>query len=87
MPGPISDSYDPEFGTDEAVGEVREALQHVYELLSRVLQEKKPMYILDLIRNKNDNSHSSLEITINATLTNREWRLLRFTCERAIDTL
>lgn len=87
MPGPVSDSYDPEFGTSGVASEVREAVQNVYDRLSRILREKKPMYILDLIRNKNDNSHSSLEVTINATLTNREWRLLRFACERAMDTL
>lgn len=87
MPGPVSDSYDPEFGTAEVAGEVREAVQNVYDRLSRVLRNKKPMYVLDLIRNTNDPSNFSLDTTINATLTRREWRLLRFACERAMDTL
>lgn len=80
MPGPVSDSYDPEWGTAALGDEIREAVKQVYRKLSRILGEP-PIYILDLVRSK------TLTRKIEATLTEREWRLLRFACERAEESL
>ena len=82
MPGPVSDSYDPEFGTAANCAEIKEALQEVYDILSNtVLKRKQPLFILDLVR-KND-----LKDFIPGTLTERDWRIIRFALERAKDSI
>jgi hypothetical protein len=80
MPGPVSDSYDPEWGIRENSCEIDNALETVYDRLSGILGGKPPMYILELVR-------SDLPTAIPATLTEREWRLLRFAVERVRETL
>lgn len=79
-PGPVSDAYDPEFGTRAVAGEIDDALSDVYDRVSAVLSHKEPIYIVDLVREE-------LPTVINATLTEREWRLIRFALERARESL
>jgi len=81
MPGPVSDRYDPEWGTGDNADEIREAIQEVYDKLSVVLGQSKPLYILDLVR------VHGLNKRIDATLTEKEWRILRFACERAKESI
>jgi hypothetical protein len=76
----VSDSHDPEFGTGDNVQAIRDALAELYAKLSRVLRRAKPMWILDLLR-------ADLPRPVTATLTEREWRLLRFAIERATDSI
>lgn len=78
MPGPVSDSYDPVFGTGAAAEEVREAMQDMYRKLSKVLGNKPPIFITSLV-------DMDLNDAIQATLTEKEWRLLRYACECAIE--
>lgn len=80
MPGPISDSFDPEFGTAAKAAEIEEALAGVYAKLSSILGQQEPIYILDLVR-------AELPAQIYASLSEREWRLLRFAVERARETI
>lgn len=80
MPGPVSDSYDPEWGTAERGAAIAEELSILHGLLSAILDNKPPMYILDLVDSK-------LPRPITATLTERDWRLLRFALERAGESL
>lgn len=80
MPGPVSDSYDPEFSTSANAQEIIDALNEVYERLTDILGGKEPMYILNLVRSDLKSLHS-------AKLTEREWRLLRFAVERARDSI
>lgn len=81
MPGPVSDSFDPEFGTGENAAAIREALQGVYLKLTRdVLNNQPPLYILDLVR-------ADLPQRIQTSLTEKEWRLIRFALERAQESL
>ena len=80
MPGPISDSYDPEFGTGENCALIGEALQGVYKKVSRILKNQPPLYILDLVKAK-------LPEPIEAKLTTKEWRLIRFALERAQESI
>jgi len=77
MPGPISDGFDPEWGSMENAHKIKVAIQDVYSKLSGILGQKSPLYILDLVREQN------LTNKIKASLTEKEWRILRFTCERA----
>ena len=81
MPGPVSDSYDPEFGTSHNVQQIKDALDDVYKTLTYVLDGQPPIYILDLVQADNLNN------TIQARLTEKQWRLLRFCVERAGDSL
>lgn len=78
MPGPISDSYDPEFGT--SVENIDISLKEIYDKLTFVLNGQSPIYILDLI-------NKDLPKLTTATLSEKEWRLLRFSVERARDSL
>jgi hypothetical protein len=80
MPGPISDSYDPEWGTGSVAGEIDDALGQVYHRLTELLEGRPPIYIVDVVRSEPGRS-------ISATLTEREWRLLRFALERARESL
>lgn len=83
MPGPVSDSYDPEWGTGANAAEISEALDAVYKRLTKILGGQPPMYILDLVRSEFRN----LNYQIPASLTAKEWRLLRFAVERARDSI
>jgi hypothetical protein len=79
MPGSVSDSYDCEFGTGEAASQVKEAMQTMHERLGKVIGGP-PKYIVDVV-----NGECGKDIRV--TLTEREWRFLRFACERAVDSL
>ena len=80
MPGSISDDYDPEWGTATNRGEIEDCLREVYKKVSSILDEKPPIYIMDLV-------HKSLPHKTSAVLTEKQWRLLRFALERAMESL
>lgn len=82
MPGPVSDSFDPEWGTSSNRAEIDEALENVYNKLSTILEHQVPIYILDLVERDDLNL-----IDYTANLTEKEWRLLRFALERARESL
>lgn len=84
MPGPMSDSYDPEFGTAYNAGLITQALDDVYNHVADILDNLPPMPILDLIETPAVNFRPQ-EIT--ATLTTKKWRLIRFALERARDSI
>lgn len=81
MPGPVSDRYHPEWGTGDNANQIREAIQTVYDKVSTVLGGKKPLYILSLVQRED------LSWTIPAEFTEQEWRILRFCCERAMESI
>jgi hypothetical protein len=80
MPGPVSDSYDPEWGTSAVGSEIDDNLEQVYDRLTGILGGKPPIDIRKLIR-------MELPRDISATMTEKEWRLIRFAIERARDSL
>jgi hypothetical protein len=80
MPGSISDSYDPEWGTSGVASQIGELLQQMHTQVSVVLDNRSPMDIRRL-------ANADLPKPITATLTELEWRLLRFACERARESL
>jgi hypothetical protein len=85
MPGPVSDSYDPEFGTGYNAALVAQALLDMYKKISHVLKNKPPICVLDLVEDWANNDDES--IRIKHTFTEKEWRLIRFAIERAIDSI
>jgi hypothetical protein len=80
MPGPVSDSYDPEWGTSATADEIRDSLTDLYDTVSLILNHRTPMYILELL-------NTDLSTPINATLSEREWRIIRFALERARESI
>lgn len=80
MPGPVSDSYDPEWGTGENKAAISSELEAVYRIVSSVVHERPPVYILNLVR-------ADMPQPITATLTEKQWRMIRFAIERAGDSL
>lgn len=80
MPGPVSDSYDAEFGTGENASEIRDSLKAVYDVMTGVLSNEPPMYIIDLVR-------AYLPRKIHPCLTEKQCRLIRFALKRAMDSI
>ncbi len=85
MPGPVSDSYDPEWSTGDNRASIDEALDHVYGKLTGILKGKPPVYILDLVNDCREEGMGNNQLP--AILGENEWRLLRFAVERARDSL
>ena len=76
MPGPVSDSYDPEFSTGANREEVRDAMREMSEILSRKIGKERD-YILDVVRRPRRGKKI-------AAFTEREMRILRFGIEYAL---
>jgi len=79
MPGPVSDSIDPEWGTSSNAAEIEDALKHMHKRLGDVIKSP-PKYIIDVLV-------MDPGPAITHTFTEQEWRLLRFACERACENL
>lgn len=80
MPGPVSDSYDPEWGTGDNADRIRDELRAVYVVVSGVLGDRPPLYILDLV-------DMDLPIAHGVVLTEKQWRIIRFALERAGESI
>ena len=78
MRGSVSDAYDPEFGTAANAAEIQDAIECVYDRLNGVLGGAPPVCIIELVSKRLGETKQ-----ISATLTEYEWRILRFACERA----
>lgn len=50
MPGPISDSYDPVWGTLANEGVVLDGIREMDDKLTEMLHNSPPRFILDVIR-------------------------------------
>lgn len=83
MPGPVSDSYDPEWGTGENRHDIEHALRDIYKLVSSRLGNVPPIYILDLIQDESP----ARQAEMSDRYREKEWRLIRFALERAIESL
>jgi hypothetical protein len=82
MSDTFSDNYDLEWGTASARQDIDDRLGVIYEIVNDVvLGRKPPIYIQDLVYMDN------LSEEITATLTEQEWRLLRFALKRAQESL
>ena len=79
MPGSISDSYDPEFGTSANSSDINEAVQRMHSVLGNVIGSP-PKFIVEVV-------HGDDGDKITASLSEKEWRILRFACERSQESL
>ncbi len=79
MPGPVSDSYDPEFSTGENAVDVREAVEQAVARIGGRLGSKL-RDIVEVVRG-NDGKRFTL------SLTEKELRVIRFGLNRALESL
>ncbi len=82
MPGPVSDSYDPEWGTGATAADIADAIDTMYDRVSGVLGHREPKDIRTLVY-----EDAVLTEPLPATLTEWEWRIIRFCLERAGESL
>jgi hypothetical protein len=82
MPGPVSDSYDPEWGTLANAESIEEALDSMYDRVSGILGQEPPVDIRVLVAESYKRSR-----LLPATLTEWEWRIVRFALECASDSI
>ena len=81
MPGPVSDSFDPEWTTSSNRQDIADALSVMHSALG-VIIGSGPKYILDVVHT------SDLDApVIECKFTEKELRVLRFACERAKESL
>lgn len=79
MPGPVSDSYDPQWSTSSNAEDIREELGRMHTRLGDVIGSP-PKYILEVV-------HGDEGPIIGAQLSERDWRILRFACEKAKESI
>jgi len=79
MPGPVSDSYDPEFGTGANAADVREGIGSViYDVKQMLGPELKD--IVEVAQSKDTK-------LLRLRLSERRWRLVRFGLLRALESI
>jgi hypothetical protein len=82
----VSDSYDPEWGTSDVRDEIATALEAMYARVSNILDNRPPKPILEVVRT-DDAPRNAIVLPLDGQLTERQWRLLRFALERALESL
>lgn len=87
MPGPASDSYDPEFGTGQNAADVREAVERVRDLVSSVIGDPELRNIVDVVHEPYIDTPSPLKTARQMVLTENGWRVVRFALNRALESL
>lgn len=89
MPGPVSDSYDPEFGTSARANEVAEAVTTLRDLVSEYIGSDKLQDIVALAEGYNETVLSPQEEPGSRLwrLSERELRIIRFCMDRALESL
>ena len=85
MPGPVSDSYDPEFGTSNNAGIVRSALDQVLGRVSEALGPEKKGIVGVAIGTREVIEDVAAGPSV--TFHERELRLIRFGLERAKESI
>jgi hypothetical protein len=80
MPGPVSDSSDPEFGTGSNAAAVHDAIVQVREYLVTARLGAALQNIVEVVDGPQGKSYA-------VVLTVRELRIIRFALNRALESL
>ena len=80
MPGPVSDSYDPEFGTGENARLVQEAVSRARNKISAAIGSETLLPILSVVTGKHGKRTP-------VSLSESELRIIRFGLNRALESL
>lgn len=81
MPGPVSDSYDAEFGTSATAEEVREAIMSCRHKLTKAIGSEILKDIVDVVRGPSGKRPNGVRFT------ERELRVMRFALNRALESV
>lgn len=92
MPGPVSDSYDPEFGTGARAAAVVEAIDRIRERITRGIRSEDLLPIVGLAMGETQLGglfeSADLDIRVgDVRLTVRELRIIRFCLDRAKESI
>jgi hypothetical protein len=79
MPGPISDSYDPEFGTGDNAAAVREAVQKTRKKFDKALGPA--------LHNIVEVANGPAGRVFSLKLSKRELRIIRFCLNRSLESI
>lgn len=81
MPGPVSDSFDPEFGTAANADEVANA---IIELRERLCTRRLGLHLMDIreVVRKPDSPPAT-----DIALTERDLRIIRFCMNRSLESI
>jgi hypothetical protein len=82
MPGPVSDSFDPEFGTGANAGEIVDAINDVIDRVTDNLGQTR-FDILAVVRDRRVGFNERETFA----LSERELRIIRFCLHRAKDSI
>lgn len=80
MPGPVSDSYDPEFGTADNCERVKEAIEDARSAVSTIIGDS---YLRDIVEVATGPDMRF----INLVFSEKTLRVIRFALNRALDTI
>lgn len=80
MPGPVSDAFDPEFGTGSNAAAVHDAIVHVRDYLVTARLGAALQPILEVIDGPQGKSYA-------VVLSVRELRIIRFALNRALESI
>ncbi len=78
-PGPVSDSYDPEFSTGENAQDVADGINSIVNKIDSKLGSELE-YIVDVV-------HGSEGKKVEFILSEREMRIVRFGLNRALESI
>ena len=79
-PGPVSDSYDPEFGTGANAADVREAIKAATEKIAFAANLGDLKNIVQVV-------HGKAGRLTGITFSEKEWRVIRFALNRALESM
>lgn len=79
MPGPVSDSYDPEFSTGENARNVADGIKEALDIISKTLGPK--------LKNVIEVAQGPPGKSVSVRLTERQRRLIRFGLNRALEDI
>lgn len=80
MPGPVSDSYDPEFGTAANAAVVEKAIREAKQRITDIIGSGDLQNIIDVCSGPNGPKWS-------AQFTEREWLIIRFAMNMALQSM
>jgi hypothetical protein len=78
---------DGEWGSSAVANEITEALAGMYKKVSKVLGNKPPKFILDVILGEDCEEGSRNGGFLTGVFTEKEWRIIRFALERAGESI
>ena len=84
MPGPVSDSYDPEFGTGANADTVSKALAKVRDRIAIEIGDPSLLPIVDIAESLLNGDPDQITPI---TLSFREMRIIRFALNRALESI